>query len=451
MLKKIPPLLLFFCILAALLTSCSEGGSDYAGSEVAGTSTPLASGSVTVESPTLEDAHTADACLNNTRSKAECEDCCDSLEADGADRKTCRNTCSGHYFTQNTDFITVELSSILGPDDDYSACKSVGRRGDCKKCCDSSSELQSGDRRYCRHACNQLPDDLNPTANPPENIPGQGGASQKTALLSIDGQYNFTEGPAADAQGNVYFSDIPAGVIYKWTPDGNVKIFLDGLDNPNGLAYTSEGLLIACEGGAGRLISIDSQAHITVLADKYNQTRFNEPNDLWIDPQGGIYFTDPTYQSPLVQDGEHVYYLTPDQGQVIRVINDMIRPNGIVGTPDGQTLYVIDQGAGLTFVYGINADGSLSNQQLFASVGSDGMTLDTQGNLYLTTPNQVQVFDAAGNHLRDIPTRENPTNVTFGGTDHRTLFITARTDVYTLQMWSDDPISNNSFMPRVIP
>ena len=439
MLKKIPQLLLILCILAAPLAACSEGGGNYAGSEAAETLTSPAPESVMVDSPTLEGALTVDACLNNTRSKAECKDCCDSLEADGADRKACRNACSGHYFTQNTDFITVELSSILGPDGDYSACKSVGRRGDCKKCCDSSSELQSGDRRYCRHSCNQLPDNLNPTANPPENIPVQGVASQKTALLSIDGQYKFTEGPAADAQGNVYFSDIPAGVIYKWTPDGNVTIFLDGLDNPNGLAFTSEGLLIACESGTGRLISIDSQAHITVLANKYNQTRFNEPNDLWIDPQGGIYFTDPAYQSPVVQDGEHVYYLTPDQAHVIRVINDMIRPNGIVGTPDGKTLYVTDQGAGQTFVYMINADGSLSNQQLFASVGSDGMTLDTQGNLYCTTPDQVQVFDAAGNHLRNIPTRENPTNVTFGGTDHRTLFITARTAAYTLRMWVDDP------------
>ena len=440
MFKKIPQLLLILCILAALLAACSEGGSSYAGSEAAETSTPPASGSVTVDSPILEDALTADACLNNTRSKAECKDCCDSLEADGADRKTCRNACPDRDFKQNSDFITVELSSILGPDGDYSACKSVGMKGECKNCCDSSSELQSGDRRFCRHACNQLPDNLNPNANPPENIPGQRGAEQKTALLSIDGQYNFTEGPAADAQGNVYFTDIPAGCIYKWTPDGHVTKFLDGLDKPNGLAYTSEGLLIACESGARRLISVDSQGHIAVLANKYNQTRFNEPNDLWIDPHGGIYFTDPAYRSQLVQDGEHVYYLTPDQGHVIRVINDMIRPNGIVGTPDGKTLYVIDQGAEQTFVYEINADGSLSNQQLFASVGSDGMTLDTQGNLYLTTPDQLQVFDAAGHHLRNIPTRENPTNVTFGGADHRTLFITARTAVYTLQMWVDDPV-----------
>jgi gluconolactonase len=406
MFKKKPQLLLILCILASSLVACSEVGSNYAGSEAAATSTSPASGSVTVLSPILEGAPTADACLNNTRSKVECKDCCDSLEVDGADRKACRNACSGHHFTQNTDFITVELSSI---------------------------------------ACNQLPDNLNPTANPPENIPGQGSASQKTALLSIDGQYNFTEGPAADAQGNVYFSDIPAGRIYKWAPDGNVTIFLDDLNRPNGLAFTSEGFLIACECGAGRLISIDSQGHITVLADKYNQTRFNEPNDLWIDPQGGIYFTDPAYQSPVVQEGEHVYYLSPDRGQVKRVVNNMTRPNGIVGTPDGKTLYVTDQGAGQTFAYGINSNGTLSNQQLFASVGSDGMTLDTQGNLYLTTPNQVQVFDAAGNHLRNIPTQENPTNVTFGGTDHRTLFITARTAAYTLQMWMDDPISNDSF------
>jgi gluconolactonase len=249
-------------------------------------------------------------------------------------------------------------------------------------------------------------------------------------LQQVAGQYLFTEGPAVDMNGNVYFSDINAGRIYKWSTDGSVTVFIQGLNKPNGLAFDGNGMLIVCEGGNGRLISIDSQGQITVLVDQYKGVRFNEPNDLWIDPQGGVYFTDPAYQSSVVQDGEHVYYLFPDRSQVIRVISDMVRPNGIVGTADGKNLYVTDHGAGQTFSYDINADGTLASKKLFVSIGSDGMELDAAGNLYLTTPNKIQVFDTVGNFLQDIPTRENPTNVAFGGADGKTLFITARTAVY---------------------
>ncbi len=278
-----------------------------------------------------------------------------------------------------------------------------------------------------------------PTAGAPVTItpaPTATAPSAPTsALVPVAGEFLFAEGPAADPQGNVYFSDINAGQIYRWSPDGTVTIFLAGLAMPNGLAFDGNGMLIACEGGNGRLISIDAQGQVTVLADQYNGVRFNEPNDLWIDPLGGIYFTDPAYQSAVVQDGEYVYYLSPDRNQVLRVISDLIRPNGIAGTDDGTTLYVADHGAGQTFAYDINADGTLTNKRLFAATGSDGMALDAAGNLYLTTPNQVRVFDAAGNALRNIPTLENPTNVTFTG-DGQTLFITARTAVYTLQVSS---------------
>jgi phosphatidylethanolamine-binding protein (PEBP) family uncharacterized protein len=135
-----------------------------------------------------------------------------------------------------------------------------------------------------------------------------------------------------------------------------------------------------------------------------------------------------------VQDGEHVYYLSPDRTQVTRVISDMVRPNGIVGTSDGTTLYLADHGAGQIFTYTINTDGTLSNKYLFQSSGSDGMMLDVAGNLYITTLNKVQIYDAAGNLLKEIPTQENPTNITFAGTDGQVLFITARTMVYTVAM-----------------
>jgi gluconolactonase len=253
----------------------------------------------------------------------------------------------------------------------------------------------------------------------------------------VTGNYLFTEGPAEDGLGNVYFSDINAGKIYKWSPDGTVSVFVDQLNSPNGLFFDQNGMLIACEGGNGRLISIDPQGKITVVADKYNGIRFNSPNDLWIDPQGGIYFTDPSYNSAVVQDGEDVYYLTPDRQQVIRVISDLVRPNGIIGTqngPDGNLLYVADHGAGKTYAYAIQPDGSLTGKRLFTATGSDGMTLDASGNLYLTVPNEVQVYSASGNLLGKIPVTENPTNVAFTSKEEQTLMITARTAVYTLQM-----------------
>jgi gluconolactonase len=259
-------------------------------------------------------------------------------------------------------------------------------------------------------------------------------SASSAELQLVSGTYLFTEGPAVDASGNVYFSDINAGKIYKWSPESGVTEFVTGLKSPNGLMFDQSGNLIACEGGNGRLISINPQRQITVLVDQYNGTRFNEPNDLWIDAQSGIYFTDPAYQLPVVQDGQHVYYLNPARSQVTRVISDLQQPNGLVGTADGKTLYVADYGANQTYAYTINANGSLGNKKLFTALGSDGMDLDAAGNLYLTTPNKVQVFDTTGKHLRDIPTTENPTNVAFAGKDGLTLFITARAAVYTLQL-----------------
>jgi gluconolactonase len=277
----------------------------------------------------------------------------------------------------------------------------------------------------------QIPEPI--TATSPSEKPAFN-SSLNLEPVPVAGRYQFAEGPATDQTGNVYFSDIIAGKIYMWSPNSNVTVFQDGLNMPNGLMFDGNGNLIACEGGNGRLISIAPQGGITVLVDQYNGVRFNEPNDLWIDPQGGIYFTDPAYQSPVIQDGENVYYLSPDRHQVIRVIDDMVRPNGIVGTDNGTTLYVADHGASQTFSYTINSDGTLSNKQLLVSIGSDGMTLDAAGNLYLTIPNQIQIYNSTGIHLKDIPMQENPTNVTFAGPDSQTMFVTARTAVYTVQM-----------------
>lgn len=267
--------------------------------------------------------------------------------------------------------------------------------------------------------------------------------SQNLEVMPISGSYQFTEGPIATSDGGVYFSDVNAGRIYKWNLDGRVNLFVEGLNAPNGLALDNSGNLIVCEGGNRRLISISMQGLVTVVADQYNGIRFNEPNDLWIDPQGGIYFTDPAYNSAVVQKGEDVYYVTPDRSQVIRVIDNLVKPNGIVGTADGSKLYVADWGAGAIYSYAINPVGTLANSQLFVKSGSDGMTLDQSGNVYLTTANLIKIYDPYGNLVKEIPTIENPTNLELAGKDESTLFITARTAVYTMPLLKTEHAATN--------
>jgi len=250
----------------------------------------------------------------------------------------------------------------------------------------------------------------------------------------LAGDFQFTEGPAADAQGNVYFTDIPANRILKWSvADGKLSTFLENSGGANGLYFDKDGNLLACQGGERRLASISPEGEVTVLADKYEGKRFNSPNDLWIDPNGGVYFTDPRYGSRdgMEIDGEHVYYLTPDRKKVIRVVSDMVRPNGVIGMPNGRRLYVADEGGKKTYSYRINGDGTLSDKQLFADQGSDGLAIDARGNVYLTGKG-VTVYNRRGEKVVEIPVPEGPANLTFGGPDNQTLFITARTSLYSI-------------------
>ena len=251
----------------------------------------------------------------------------------------------------------------------------------------------------------------------------------------LAGGFKFTEGPAADAKGNIFFTDIPNNRIHKWSLDGKLSTFRENSGGANGLYFDKKGNLLACEGGGRRLVSINPKGEVTELADKYQNKKFNSLNDLWIDPKGGIYFTDPRYGSRdnFDQDGEHVYYLAPDRKSIVRVIDDMVRPNGIIGTRKGKRLYVTDHGGKKTFVYTINKDGTLSKKKLFAPEGSDGMTIDNKGNIYLTT-NAVAVYNKKGEKVETIKVPEGPANVTFGGKDKKTLFITARTSLYSVRM-----------------
>ena len=254
--------------------------------------------------------------------------------------------------------------------------------------------------------------------------------------------YTFTEGPAADAEGNVYFTDQPNNKIIRWSAStGEINTFLKESGRSNGMYFDRRGNLIACADMHNQLWSFDKAGNHTILLEDYEGKLLNGPNDLWIDPKGGIYFTDPLYKRKywkrdpeMQQDGEHVYYMSPDRDRVFRVDEELTKPNGIVGTSNGKKLYVADIGANKTYVYDIEKDGTLSNKTLFAPLGSDGMTLDNKGNVYLTGKG-VTVFDKKGEQIAHIPIDTGWTaNVCFGGKDRKTLFITATDAVYGLQM-----------------
>lgn len=251
----------------------------------------------------------------------------------------------------------------------------------------------------------------------------------------LAGGFAFTEGPARDSEGNIYFTDIPNARIHKWSVDGRLSVYREDSGGANGLYFDADGNLIVCEMHGRRVVSIAPDGSLTVLADSYDGKRLNSPNDLWVDHQGGVYFTDPRYgeAGPIEQDGFHVYYIPPSRDRVVRVIDDLVKPNGVLGTPDGQHLYVADAGDGKTYRYRIGEDGNLTDRELAAPVGADGLTLDERGNLYLAR-NVVHVYSPAGEKLGEIEVPEAPSNLRFGGRDGKTLFITARTGLYAIRM-----------------
>lgn len=257
-------------------------------------------------------------------------------------------------------------------------------------------------------------------------------------LEKLGGGYQFTEGPAVDRDGNVFFTDQPNDRIVKWSAaDGTFSDWLKPAGRSNGTYFDQEGNLIACADEKNELWSISPDKKVTVLVQRFDNKLLNGPNDLWIRPDGGLYFTDPLYKRNYwkrdparQQDGEHVYYLTPDRKTVTRVTTDLKQPNGIIGTPDGKLLYVADIGAHKSYAYSIQSDGSLANKRLFCELGSDGMTIDSEGNVYLTGRG-VTIFDKTGKQIEHIDVAEPWTaNVTFGGKGRDLLFITASRNVY---------------------
>jgi gluconolactonase len=256
----------------------------------------------------------------------------------------------------------------------------------------------------------------------------------------LAGDFSFTEGPSADDEGNVFFTDQPNNRILKWNNDAGLTTFMQPAGRSNGLAFDSKGILWSCADEKNELWKISPDKNIEIVPSLYNGKKLNGPNDLWPDKKGGVYFTDPFYRrqwwnhKEMPQDIQAVYYLSPDHKTITRLTNDLKQPNGIVGTPDGKKLFVADIGANQTWVYNVNKDGSLSGKTLFCEMGSDGMTIDSKGNIYLTGKG-VTVFDKNGKKLGNIEIPERWTaNVCFGDKDLKSLFVTASTGFYRVKM-----------------
>jgi gluconolactonase len=258
-------------------------------------------------------------------------------------------------------------------------------------------------------------------------------------LEKLAGDFIFTEGPTCDKDGNVFFTDQPNNRIMKWSNNGKLSTFMQPAGRANGMFFDTQGNLIACADEQTELWSITPDGKHTVLAKEYGGRKLNAPNDVWVRADGSLYFTDPFYKrewwdyNKPPQETEQVYFLSADRKTLKRVTTDLIQPNGIIGTPDGKILFVADIKARKTYAYDIQTDGLLTNKRLRCELGSDGMTLDTEGNLYLTGKGVI-VFDKAGKRIAHIDVPEPWTaNVSFGGKDHKTLFITASKGLYSIQ------------------
>ena len=277
---------------------------------------------------------------------------------------------------------------------------------------------------------------VEPITPSPSRVLAPGAVVEKLA-----GDFIFTEGPTTDKAGNVYFVDQDNNRIMKYDTAGALSTFMQPSGYANGMTFDNQGNLIAAADEKNEMWSIDvATKKVTVLFSTYQGKLLNGPNDVWVHPKSGrIYFTDPYYLRRWWNRGpsenlETVYVYSPADKSMVRLDDELVQANGIIGTPDGLTLYVADIRGRKTFAYDVAADGRLANKRLFCEFGSDGMTIDSEGNVYLTTGRAVQVFDKAGQRIETITPPEVPANVVFGGKDMQTLFMTARTGFYAVKM-----------------
>jgi gluconolactonase len=253
----------------------------------------------------------------------------------------------------------------------------------------------------------------------------------------------FTEGPVwTDADGGyLVFSDIPANQLKRWDAKSGLTTFREDSHNTNGNARDREGRLISCEHSARRVTRTEKDGTVTVLADRFDGKKFNSPNDPVVRSDGSMWFTDPTYGTPKGEEkeieGRYVYRLDPETKQVAKVADGFDQPNGLAFSPDESKLYVADSGKPRSIrVFKVNDDGTLTGGDVFCQIDKgvpDGIRCDEHGNVWSSAGDGVQVFAPDGKLLTRIQVPESPANLCFGGQDGKTLFITARSSLYSIK------------------
>ncbi len=261
-------------------------------------------------------------------------------------------------------------------------------------------------------------------------------------LETVASGFGFTEGPMWDPAGFLYVSDETINKIFKVYPNGK-KEELIALGDPDGNTFDRRHRLIDCASVLRAIIAVTPDGKYTVLADRYEGKRLNSPNDVIIGPDGAIYFTDPTLDLVAGEKQEIPFkgvYRLDEKGNLRLLTKDLPQPNGLAFSPDGKKFYVDDDDQRNIHVYDVAADGSLSNGRIFGEEPGgkgegvpDGIKVDNKGNLFVTGPKGIWIWDATGNHLGTIVMPEQPANLAWGDPEYRTLYITATTSVYRLE------------------
>jgi gluconolactonase len=265
---------------------------------------------------------------------------------------------------------------------------------------------------------------------------------RKAQLTRVGTGFGFTEGPVWDSSGFLYISDEEQNKIYKLYLDGRKEEVIS-LGDPDGNTYDRERRLIDCASVLRAIIAVSPEGKYKVLADKYDGKKFNSPNDVIVGPDGALYFTDPTLDLVKGEKQEVLFqgvYRLDAHGEVRLLTKDLTQPNGLAFSPDGKHFYVDDSEQRNIREYDVTADGALVNGRIFGDERGgphegvpDGIKVDERGNLYITGPLGIWVWDAQGHHLGTIVMPEQPANLTWGDKDFRTLYITATKSVYRLR------------------
>jgi len=262
-------------------------------------------------------------------------------------------------------------------------------------------------------------------------------------LEKVAGDFQFIEGPIWHPDGFLLFSDIPANIIYKFASNQQVEVFRRPSGKANGNTLDKENRLLTAEHENRRVSRTEKDGKVITLADRYEGKRLNSPNDLVVKSDGSIYFTDPSYGISKEQQelGFYGVYRLASDGKLTLLVKDLVLPNGIAFSPDEQKLYVNNSEARYIAVYDVKPDGTVTNERLFADLKDasqggvpDGLKVDLEGNVYSTGPGGVWIFSPDGKLLGKISVPETATNLAWGESDRKTLYITGSTSLYRIRL-----------------